>query len=94
MKYGRVLWQRPRDGQWIRGPTIPLNCAKEWAKHTTDNIVQRFEEVTDLTIDDYDTTTAYLDAVHSSIKMLNLNNELPVIELMKTINSLNLKLCQ
>ena len=154
MKYGRVLWQRPRDGQWIRGPTTPLNCAKAWAQHITDNIIQRFEEVTDLTTDDYDTTTAYLDVVYSSIKSLkqtnlsdfnelkqvntnvinstmddcivtnihfnqndsdtrmieynkishlpdtytefisNLNNELPVIESMKNINSLNLELCQ
>tara|TARA_B100001248_G_C27393864_1_gene464158 strand:+ start:1032 stop:1496 length:465 start_codon:yes stop_codon:yes gene_type:complete len=154
MKYGRVLSKRPRDGQWIRGPTIPLNCAKAWAQHTTDNIIQRFEEVTDLTTDDYDTTTAYLNVVHSGIESLkqinssdfnelkqvsinvinsnmgdciitnthfnqndsdtgmieynkishlpntytefisNLNNELHVIELMKSINSLNLKLCQ
>lgn len=154
MKYGRVLWQRPRDGQWIRGPTIPLSCAKALAQHTTDNVIHRFEEVTDLTTDDYDTTKAYLDVFHSSIKslkqinssdfnelkqvsinvinltmgdcivtnnhfnqnnsdtgtieynkishlpdtytefILNLNNELPVIELMKKINSLNLKLCQ
>ena len=73
MEYGRILWKRPYDGQWIKGPTIPLKNANEFCKYAQQNykdIEHKVEKVTKLTSDDYLSTQKYLDTIDSGVELL------------------------